>query len=114
MTQVIEVGGLSDEQLASATAAGLDAMGRFLVDRIRDNLSRKGPPVAGDFPRSRTGELAEKIDHRVENNRLKIRAYADHAAALELGDHPFMARTLHENERQAVDVFVQAFRAKLQ
>jgi hypothetical protein len=87
-------------RLLAAIGSARDEIGAFLVDRIRENISRGGEPEPGGFPRARSGVLAQSIAYRVDGDRVVITASADYAADLELGEHPFMGRTLRESEAE--------------
>lgn len=69
-------------------------IGELLVERIRENLAFGD----GSYPRTKSGDLAASIYHRIENNAVYIGARIDYAAELELGEHPFLAPTLRESE----------------
>lgn len=101
------------QKITSGVEEGLRRAGAFLVSVIQDNLSGPSPATKGDFPGSSSGELAKSIAFRVENSKLTVIASAPHAATLEFGDHPFMARSLRENESRVVAIVVQAIQEAL-
>jgi len=103
---------LLEPKLGNAIFQGLTALGEFLVQRIQDNISRKGPSVPGDYPRSQSGNLAASIEYEVNTSllELRVRCTAPYGMELEFGDHPFMARSLRESESEAVSIFTETMR----
>ena len=104
---VDEIDSLSP-RLIRAIEIALHQVGDFLENRIKDNISKTGPPVKGDFPRSESGALAASISFTVNGLELRVKTNAPQALKLELGDYPFMGRTLKESEAEIAQIFTQA------